>query len=183
MKQKKVTSRQIKNALLIVLSGLLIISFVWCFNLASNKNKLDKELSLLKTEYSPMYEYFSSLSIEEFNNRVDSGEELLVYIGRPTCPDCTAFEPLFEELIEEYELQNKLYYVNVKWLRAGDGDSEKGVAEMTEQREKYGFNQVPALIRFVDGEIATLAEWEQSGEGKGLSKNEVIDWLEEVGLV
>lgn len=132
--------------------------------------ELTKKVEMYEESYSPMYEYFSSLSIADFATKVDAGEDFIAYIGRPDCGDCISFEPSFIELIKEKKLAGKLEYVNVKWLR--DESEEK----LQAFKDKYGFTQTPGFIHFKDGKNISMIEWNTQ---KGLSQKELIKWLEE----
>ncbi|GBU10833.1 hypothetical protein AwErysi_04490 [Erysipelotrichaceae bacterium] len=161
--------KNIKPILIGILTFTLLCSFgVNYYQFVAN-GRLNSEIIAYEDKYSPMYEYFSSLSIKEFEEKVAAGDEFTVYFGRPDCSDCTYFEPSFIQTITTKNLEDKLYYVNVKWLRAGDKiawDSFK---------QKYQFTQTPAFSKYKDGKQIGLIEWTD----KGLTQAELIIWLEQ----
>lgn len=60
-----------------------------------------------ESEISPTYNYLDSLTVRSFENKVKSGEQVIVYIGRPDCNDCIIFEPILEHVIDNYDLSQK----------------------------------------------------------------------------
>lgn len=124
--------------------------------------------------YSPIYQYFTALSVEDFKNKVAKGEHFTVYIGRPDCGDCNSFEPGFEEMIKEHQMANKLYYLNVKWLRESDP-----TGEWERFKQTYGFTQTPAFSTYENGKQTSMIEWSD----KGLPKSELEAWLKSQGIL
>ena len=53
----------------------------------------------LEDTYSDIYFHLDSLTVESFKKRVANGDTVYAYIGRPSCGDCNAFEPMFKRYI------------------------------------------------------------------------------------
>jgi len=136
-------------------------------------DELAAEVDRYGNLYSPVYQYFTALTVEEFKAKVASGERFTVYIGRPDCGDCSAFEPGFEEMINEENLRNKMYYLNVRWLH--DGPTEDWEAF----KKEYGFTQTPAFSTYKDGKQESMIEW----SSHGLLRSELTTWLEKQGIM
>ena len=47
----------------------------------------------LEKQYTDMYFELDSLTVESFKAKVARGDTFYAYIGRPSCSDCSAFEP------------------------------------------------------------------------------------------
>jgi len=135
--------------------------------------ELTAEVERYGNLYSPVYQYFTALTVAEFKEKVARGDRFTVYIGRPDCSDCNAFEPMFEEVIQEKGLSNKLYYLNVRWLR------ESGQAEWNEFKDTYGFTQTPAFSTYEGGKQVSMIEWTD----KGLPRSELEAWLKKQGIL
>ena len=141
---------------------------------SSVKKQYEDKIALYEDSYTPVYEYFTSLTLADFEAKVASGEKMVVYVGRPDCGDCNTYEPTFEEIIKEKNLANKLYYVNVKWIRANSSKEDWQAF-----KDKYGFTQTPAFIHFENGNQIDMIEWTD----KGLPKSELETWLAKQGLI
>jgi Thiol-disulfide isomerase and thioredoxins len=165
MKNKNV---QIFIALILVASiGLNIYQFIQEKNLKTETQTLQAKVDEYGTLYTPIYQHFTSLTVQDFKDKVASGEKFTVYIGRPDCSDCNTFEPTLEEIISEQHLESKLNYLNVKWLR----ESDKEIWQTF--KDTYGFTQTPAFITFENGKQKDMIEWTD----KGLPKSELVTWL------
>lgn len=140
-----------------------------------NINKKAKTEILEASKSTPsIYNYLNSITINNFEEKVLSEEEFYIYIGRPDCGDCMLFEPMFENVIEKYNLYDKIYYLNVKHFKETNSDQWKSF------KNKYGFTQTPAIIHFKNAENISIIEW---NEEKGLSENIFLDWLKNNNLI
>ncbi len=160
--------KNVKIILIWTLSLALLLSVALNTYQAITTHRLNQEIEEYEDSYSPMYEFFSSLTIAEFEQKVADGDDFSVYIGRPDCGDCFSFEPTLIDIIKENNLQNKMYYLNVKWYRAADKD------KWNTFKEKYKFTQTPAFARYADGEQKNMIEWDSD---KGLTATQLKEWL------
>ncbi|KXG77106.1 hypothetical protein AN619_06360 [Thermotalea metallivorans] len=71
-----------------------------------------------------------------------------VYFGRPTCPSCELFKPLLTEVANKEKVQ--VYYFNTDYFRDNSLLTEE---ELREIFEKYKIEQVPILIKLVNGSL------------------------------
>lgn len=150
----------------IIAIGLLLIL---TYQLYSDKKELTQKNEKLESSYSRTYDYLNSITIDNFNKLVTDDGTILVYIGRPDCGDCQLFEPMFEKLITEKELGDKITYLNIKKFR------ENNVEEWNTFKSKFDFSQTPAIINIKDGIVLDKIEW---NEKRGLSKKTLSNWLE-----
>ena len=126
-----------------------------------------------ESEISPTYNYLDSLTVRSFENKVKSGEQVIVYIGRPDCNDCIIFEPILEYVIDNYDLSKKIKFVNVKKFRSENEE------RWIEFKEKYSFSQTPAFLMFDNGEYVSGIEWGKDG----LPVEHLINWLQKNNIV
>lgn len=168
-----------RKLLIIALVGFLGVSIIFnvfqmvqTHGVRKELKKTQEQVLYYEDNYSPMYEYFTGLSVLEFEQKVANGEKMVVYFGRPDCGDCSTFEPMFTEVISEMGLTNNLYYVNVKWKR------EANTEQWENFKDVYGFSQTPAFVSYDFGQAQSMIEWTE----KGLPKSELVAWLEAQGF-
>ncbi|MRI73293.1 thioredoxin family protein [Enterococcus mundtii] len=98
------------------------------------------------------YRSFASLSdvlplitSEELQNKLNMHEDIMVYIGRPTCPDCHEFEPVLRNVLND--ASEKIFYYNTDEARKIDSKKLDDIAE------NLSIDAVPTLIKISDGEV------------------------------
>ncbi len=122
--------------------------------------------------YSDIYFHLGSLTPADFERRVAAGETLYVYIGRPSCGDCAAFEPLFKRYIAQHKLDGKIWFVNVHRLR-GQKD------EWAAFKQRYNLSGTPVLAKYAKGRQQNKLDFEDNG---GISAEDLEKWLKTNGL-
>lgn len=70
------------------------------------------------------------------DEKIQAGNQEIIFIGRPTCPFCQKFAPKLQEVVDQHDLT--VYYIFSQ-------DSQHQ-AEIDALREKYDIKTVPALI-------------------------------------
>lgn len=158
--------------LIVILTASVGMNLFQVVQMGKTRKELTEKVTFYEDNYSPMYEHLTGLSINDFEARVASGQRIVVYFGRPDCGDCLAFEPTFTSLIEELDLGEKMYYVNVKWKR------EESTHAWNAFKEKYQFTQTPAFVVYEHGKQVSIIEWST----KGLPKSDLKLWFEKNGL-
>ncbi|MBC1885314.1 thioredoxin family protein [Listeria seeligeri] len=157
----------------VLLSTLVIIVAGWNeFN--NNKNevkKLETKVNTLASSYPDIYNYINSVSYNNFDSFLKNNKDknILVYIGRPTCGDCTVFEPKLIQQITENKLQNRMVYLNVAKTR-------KNEKEWNIFKEKYHILYTPTLAIFKNGEPIKKVGWTPS---EGVDMNEIEFFLKD----
>ena len=133
-----------------------ILSLILCVFLISgcskaSTNHIKKDLSLSG---------INEITYEQLQDKLDSDELFVLYIGRPDCGDCREFEPILNSYLEENE-GTYLYYFNIKEIR--DASSKE-----------LGIKWTPVLKLVNKGE--TISEYtylsEEYYEIKGSKKKE-----------
>lgn len=62
------------------------------------------------------------ISYDEFNKLLEDKESFVLYIGSTTCHNCKSFSPKFEEVIDEYDIDD-VKYVEIDKFSDEDKDS------------------------------------------------------------
>lgn len=129
----------------VIILGCFLYSFGLREQLATQKEKLLEE----QKHYPEIYDVLNSVTLENFESKVSKKNNLIVYVGRPTCSDCTEFEPKLIEMLKKYDLQDKVDYLNVAQIRKNEKDWENF-------KRTYQVEYTPAIVKFEDGELATM---------------------------
>lgn len=158
-----------KNILLTVSVIFLVISLCFNVRLSMDIKKGNIKLENCNKNVSKTYEYLDSMTVASFENAVAKGESMVVYIGRPDCPDCNFFEPMFYQIIDQYQLKEKIKYINVKSFKENNTQDT-----WLQFKSTYGFTQTPAIIRYENGKVKDMVEW---SDKDGLSETRLKDWL------
>ncbi|ATD65506.1 thioredoxin family protein [Neisseria weixii] len=123
----------------------------------------------LEDTYSDIYFELNSLTVENFKAKVAKGDQFYAYIGRPSCGDCNAFEPMFKRYITQYLLGDKIYFVNVHRLH-------QDKAAWSAFKQQYGLSGTPVLAAYGAGRQLNKLDLEDNG-GK-LSAADLEKWLD-----
>ena len=121
----------------------------------------------LEKQYTDMYFLLDSLTVESFKAKVARGDTFYAYIGRPSCSDCSAFEPIFKRYIKEHRLGGKLYFVNVHFL-------QQDKAAWAAFKQQYGLLGTPVLAKYSGGKQINKLDKEEKG---GMSPQDIEAWL------
>lgn len=94
-----------------------------------------------KTDYSS----FIELNNKTLADKVNTSEELMVYVGRETCQECVQFEPTLKEVLSDMDKQ--IYYYNT------DHAKEDNEQLMNDLIETLKIKVVPTIVNLKDGSI------------------------------
>ncbi|MDR1136550.1 MAG: thioredoxin family protein [Clostridiales Family XIII bacterium] len=117
----------------------------------NEKVRFEKELASLNNTYTEIYRYVNSLTVPRFESMVAEGEDFLISIGRPNCPYCDKMDPSFIKLVQELDMTEDIYYLNVASIHGIEG-------VWPPFKEKYGFFYTPAYMHYADGEIVSAMD-------------------------
>lgn len=138
--------------------------------ITNNQKTMDKKIETLKKEqesaYPEIYDYLDSMTVDNFQNYLNE-DDLVVYIGRPSCSDCNLFEPSLIDLIEVKHLGSKMKYLNVAKLRKNEN-------EWNRFKQLYDIQYTPTIAKFVEGNLVSKTEWTPE---KGISIDDVEIWI------
>lgn len=121
----------------------------------------------LEDTYSDIYFELNSLTVANFEAKVASGDTVYAYIGRPSCGDCSAFEPMFKRYIQSHRLQDKIYFINVHRLHQ---DKTAWAAF----KQQYKLSGTPVLAKYSKGRQINKLDFEDNGS---LSAEDLEKWL------
>lgn len=86
---------------------------------------------------------FNSITSKQFHEILRDTEQKIVYIGRPSCPDCTEVQPILEQVLEEAGVT--AYYYNTEKAK------KKSMDDFNEIKEIVDVQYVPTII-YYDGD-------------------------------
>ena len=95
----------------------------------------------MSQEFFEAVEKFEKKSIKEVESLISSGEEVVLFIGRPTCPYCRRFAPKMNEA-----------------RQALNSEDVTQLNEIQSFRQKYGIPTVPGLLVAKDGEARVVCD-------------------------
>ena len=96
------------------------------------------------------------ISLEEFEQILDTAavnEDVLVYVGRDSCPTCTVVYPLLKDVVNENEL-NLLYY-------STEPDRDERPEAMNAFLKTVGVDYVPKVVAIQNGEVKEAIDGEE----------------------
>ncbi|WP_263008841.1 thioredoxin [Streptococcus sciuri] len=93
-------------------------------------------------------ETMTEISIFDLEERITKGEDMIAFIGRPTCPYCQLFVPKLAQVVNETG-------VKVSYL---ESDNVKDASEIAAFRETYTIPTVPALLEAKAGEVHVVCD-------------------------
>lgn len=160
-----------KKILTISISLVLLLGITFSikkvYSLEKENSAIETKLTEAKASYPNIYNYLNSITYNQFKTDVASGKEFYVYVGRPTCGDCNSFEPKFIELIQQYQLNNKVVYVNVAELKEDETNWELF-------KSTYDVQYTPTIAKFVNGKLQEKVEWTPE---MGIDIEDVESWV------
>lgn len=92
-----------------------------------------------------------NINSNEYDEIIANDENKIIYIGRPTCPECAEIQPILENIIEEVGV--KVYYYNTENAKKDDMDSFNNI------KESYNIQYVPVLINYEGDEEVNRFEY------------------------
>lgn len=97
-----------------------------------------------------------TIDYSELTNKLESGVDFLLYIGRPDCGDCQTFYPYLEEYV--HTTGEGIYYLNIKDFRDNarkDGASQEEIDFFENLQERLSFDWTPTLSRYQNGKVVS----------------------------
>ncbi|ECB9787811.1 thioredoxin family protein [Listeria innocua] len=150
----------------IILLALALSLVAWIeYNNKNEVKKLEAKVDKLASSYPDIYNYINSISYDNLDLFLNTKKDknILVYVGRPTCGDCTEFEPKLIQQIKENKLQEKMVYLNVAKTRENE-------EEWNNFKNKYNILYTPTLAIFRNGKVIKQLGWTPSN---GVDMNEI----------
>ncbi|WP_438759842.1 thioredoxin family protein [Enterococcus sp. AZ194] len=114
-----------------------------------------------------VYDILNSVSIENFSTDINKSSEVIYYIGRTNCSDCSNFEPDFLNFVKKNSFQKKINYLNIMNLYTDD-------VKWDRFKEQYSIEYTPSLVTFNNGKVSSKLSWTPEN---GINNNEVFLWI------
>lgn len=161
----------INNTLLIIISITIILStmakliFLYIFLNSKVIAKYKKSVFLLmlffffSIGFSIYYinninRYFVNISNQEIEYIIYQDKYNIIYVGRPSCPQCAIVEPLFRNIARNNSVT--VYYYNTHIAREENSD------KMIEVITRHNINTIPTVLYTRNGEILYLFDMSNS---------------------
>lgn len=147
MKKKSTTKSQKQDKkwfiTTIILVIIVVISCLSLMFINMSRPMTDQNNSGVSTG---QYETYQAINSDELFALLDeTGTVNTVYVGRDTCPHCSAFGPKLIEVIQEEGIL--VYYYDTAAARADD------VEKLNELMNELDVSSVPALLKIENGEV------------------------------
>lgn len=108
------------------------------------------------------------LTLTALEAQVTSGQDIIIYFERTGCSDCSRFNPTFNQYLTDNQLP-EIYSVELQALR-----DQASPEEWQAFKDKYGFTQTPAFVRYKDGAKVSIVE---EADDQPLTVDLVDAWL------
>ena len=96
---------------------------------------------------------FVETTAEKVEALIGEGKEVVLFVGRPTCPYCHRFAPKINEVREA--LGKEMYFIN---------SEDRANEALAAFRAKYNMPTVPGLLVARNGEVRVVCDSSQSVE-------------------
>lgn len=92
--------------------------------------------------------FLNQTTIEKAIEKINSGDRVIIFSGRSTCPPCQSFVPILKETFEELNITNALYFD-----RNTIDEKTSGYTEFLKYSDilEEEFDSTPFLMIFQDG--------------------------------
>lgn len=164
---KKINKFYFSLVIVLLITNLASLIKIYTFDKELGSTRAD--FLEAKQSYPDIYNYLNSLTVQKFKKMIDDKENFLVYVGRPTCQDCSNFEPQIISIIKSQKMESQFYYLNVSKLKENE-------SEWLNFKAKYEIIYTPTIAYISDGEVSSKVEWTPE---KGMDIEKVKAWLEE----
>lgn len=155
-----------KKIIKFILPILLLVSLGINLNLILSKNPTERFRNS-EDKNLEMYKYLDSMQLANFEAKYNTGQKLVVYIGRPTCEDCNNFDKIFVKYIKQYDLSSKIIYVNVDELY-------KNKSKWERFKQTYDIKGTPSLVIYENKKVISKLDFE---EMHGFTPDDIKKWM------
>ena len=137
----------------------LVINLFFAIYVVRSQNTIIKQ--------DTMYSKLNSSLVDNFIDQYDEGKKCVVYIGRSSCSDCNHFDTISSNVIDKYNLNKQLSYVNVE-------DIHKDKERWENFKKKFSIKGTPTLAVYNDKRLITKLDFEETG---GFTPKELDNWV------
>ncbi|WP_099222243.1 DUF6568 family protein [Listeria costaricensis] len=93
--------------------------------------------------------FLTTISTADFKQKMADKETGFIYVGRPSCEDCQAFQPILQKELADRGYKDKLAYYNT------DKASEKNRDDMVQLLEGMSIDSVPTMVYLKNGKVVS----------------------------
>ena len=112
------------------------------------------------SHFTEAIKHFNALTAQEAQEKIDSGEKFILFIGRSTCPYCQRFAPKLSQVAADPGQ-------TVAFLNSENQDDLTAVQAF---REKYHVQTVPGLLVAQAGQVKVVCD-------SSLSQEAIADFI------
>lgn len=152
-KYSKVKFKLRKELVIILLIAVVMAVTTVVLNLPSEKDKIysDYAGNLSTTDH-----VFEKITKSKLVDLVESGEEIYVYFGSPTCSNCTTYIDTFNTQAVYWEVET-VYYLDASFVdeedREEDEDFNSELLTWESKLKDVSFDFTPSIWVYQDGEL------------------------------
>ncbi|MDT0000228.1 thioredoxin family protein [Listeria cossartiae subsp. cayugensis] len=150
-----------KKILLLLALIIVVLTLGAC---GDNKKETEEKASQTEKESST---FLNTISTKDFKQKMADKTTGFVYVGRPTCEDCQAFQPILKKELEKRQPDQKMAYYNT------DKASEKSRDDMIALLKEMDIDSVPTMVYLKDGKV--VSTYAATDEPEKLTK-----WMDKV---
>ncbi|MBC2201239.1 thioredoxin family protein [Listeria welshimeri] len=132
-----------KKILLLIAIITTVLTLGAC---GEDKKELEEKANQTEKESAT---FLNTISTKDFKQQMADKTTGFVYVGRPTCEDCQAFQPILKKELKERKLNQNMNYYNT------DKASEKSRDDMIALLKKMDIDSVPTMVYLKDGKVAS----------------------------
>ncbi|CAM4098161.1 hypothetical protein AT575_07540 [Streptococcus penaeicida] len=111
-------------------------------------------------DFQEAISYFTEITMAQLNEKLETKEDFILFLGRPTCSFCRRFAPKLAQVSQEKELT--VYYI--------PSDSIADFDAIQEFRASHQIQTVPALVVGNAGSVKVVCD-------SSLSPSEIADFI------
>ncbi|WP_207579168.1 thioredoxin family protein [Listeria marthii] len=150
-----------KKILLLLALITVVLTLGAC---GDNKKETEEKANQTEKESST---FLNTISTKDFKQKMADKTTRFVYVGRPTCEDCQAFQPILKKELEKRQPNQKMAYYNT------DKASEKSRDDMIALLKEMDIDSVPTMVYLKDGKV--VSTYAATDEPEKLTK-----WMDKV---
>ncbi|MBC1571927.1 thioredoxin family protein [Listeria sp. FSL L7-1426] len=150
-----------KKILLLLALITVVLTLGAC---GDNKKETEEKANQTEKESST---FLNTISTKDFKQKMTDKTTGFVYVGRPTCEDCQAFQPILKKELEKRQPDQKMAYYNT------DKASEKSRDDMITLLKEMDIDSVPTMVYLKDGKV--VSTYAATDEPEKLTK-----WMDKV---
>ncbi|MBF2472730.1 thioredoxin family protein [Listeria welshimeri] len=132
-----------KKILLLIAIITAVLTLGAC---GEDKKELEEKVNQTEKESAT---FLNTISTKDFKQQMADKTTGFVYVGRPTCEDCQAFQPILKKELKERKLNQNMNYYNT------DKASEKSRDDMIALLKKMDIDSVPTMVYLKDGKVVS----------------------------